>query len=504
MTKPSSLRRNIFANYVSQVYVALIGIAMVPLYLKYLGIEAYGLVGFFTVVQAWTQLLDFGLSPTLGREAAKFNAGVTTLESLNMFLRLLEIIFSIFGAAIIVLSWTLGSWVADSWLQLDTLDPTDDARCVGVVGIVLGLRLVSRAYRGGLLGLELQVSANTIAAAVATLRSVGVVSVLVWGSNSVLAFFLFQLVVAVAEVVLLRAALRRSLPGGPLREFRWEALKDPIRFGRGLAFLTCMWVAVSQGDKLILSHMLPMQEYGGFILATTIALGTILVVSPLQQAVLPRLIVLAEKKEHAKLLELYRKTTILLVALLAGFGGVMVAFPAQVLYAWTGDVAAASRAAEVLRWYAAGTCFMGAAAMSYLLQHAYGDLSLHIKGNLACLFILIPAVIFSTWYYGAVGAAMAWAITNLFFLLFWTPIVHGKFLPEIRTAWLLRDVFPALAIAAALVFLSRPVAWPPASRVVSALALSSVALLVIAAALLVHFETRRLVLDLLRKIGKHA
>ena len=99
---------------------------------------------------------------------------------------------------------------------------------------------------------------------------------------------------------------------------------------------------------------------------------------------------------------------------------------------------------------------------------------------------------------------MAWAITNLFFLLFWTPIVHGKFLPEIRSAWLLRDVFPGLAIAAALFLLSRQVAWPLASRVVSALALSSLALLVVAAALLVHFETRQLVLDVLRKIGKHA
>jgi hypothetical protein len=190
--------------------------------------------------------------------------------------------------------------------------------------------------------------------------------------------------------------------------------------------------------------------------------------------------------------------------MLAGFGGVMVAFPAQVLYAWTGDAAAASQAAEVLRWYAAGTCFMGAAAMSYLLQHSHGDLSLHIKGNLACLFILIPAVIFSTLYYGAVGAAMAWAATNLFFLLFWTPVVHGKFLPEIRAAWLFRDVFPAFAIAAALVLLSRQIAWPLASRAVSALALGSLALLVIAAALLVHFETRQVLLDLLRKIGKRA
>src|SRR5256885_8732449 len=106
--RPGSLRRNIAVNYASQVYVALIGIAMVPLYLKYMGIEAYGLVGFFAMVQAWSQVLDFGLSPTLGREAAKFNAGVTPAESLNMFLRLLEIIFGVVGVAIIALGWALG------------------------------------------------------------------------------------------------------------------------------------------------------------------------------------------------------------------------------------------------------------------------------------------------------------------------------------------------------------------------------------------------------------
>ena len=60
--KPASLRRDIAVNYASQVYVALIGIAMVPLYLKYMGIEAWGLVGFFAMVQAWSQVLDFGFS----------------------------------------------------------------------------------------------------------------------------------------------------------------------------------------------------------------------------------------------------------------------------------------------------------------------------------------------------------------------------------------------------------------------------------------------------------
>jgi O-antigen/teichoic acid export membrane protein len=389
-------------------------------------------------------------------------------------------------------------------VKLDTLDPGDVARCVGLVGIASSLRLISGVYRGGLLGLEHQVSANAIAVAIATLRFVAVVPILIWVSNSVLAFFGFQLVIAVVAVALLRIMLRRSLPGSPIHKFQWELLREPVRFASRLAFLTCMWIAISQADKLILSHLLPMQEYGGFTLATTIALGTILLVSPLQQAVLPRLIVLAEREERAALVRLYRQTTILMASVLAGVGGVMVAFPVEVLYSWTGHVEAASQASEVLRWYAAGTCFMGMTAMSYLLQHAHGDLGLHIKGNLVCLLILIPAVIFSTLHYGAVGAAIAWATTNLLFLLFWTPVVHGRFLPEIRTAWLFRDVFPALSIAAGVVLLSRLAAWPLASRTASLLSLVSLAVLIVAAALSVHPETRQLVLGPLRKIGKHA
>ena len=31
-----------------------------PLYIKYMGAEAYGLVGFFTMLQAWFGLLDMG------------------------------------------------------------------------------------------------------------------------------------------------------------------------------------------------------------------------------------------------------------------------------------------------------------------------------------------------------------------------------------------------------------------------------------------------------------
>ena len=45
-----SLKRNIVASYASQAYVTLIGIIILPLYIKYMGAEAFGLVGFFTML----------------------------------------------------------------------------------------------------------------------------------------------------------------------------------------------------------------------------------------------------------------------------------------------------------------------------------------------------------------------------------------------------------------------------------------------------------------------
>ena len=45
-------------------------LAFVPLYIKFMGIESYGLVGIFASLLALFGLLDMGLSTTLNRELA--------------------------------------------------------------------------------------------------------------------------------------------------------------------------------------------------------------------------------------------------------------------------------------------------------------------------------------------------------------------------------------------------------------------------------------------------
>lgn len=65
-----SLKRNLIANYLGQGWVAIMSLAFIPIYIKYLGIEFYGLIGLFALLQAWLILLDMGMTPTLSREMA--------------------------------------------------------------------------------------------------------------------------------------------------------------------------------------------------------------------------------------------------------------------------------------------------------------------------------------------------------------------------------------------------------------------------------------------------
>ena len=88
-----SIKQNLIANYASQLYVMAIGVVMAPVYLSYMGQEAYGLIGFFIVMGAWFQLLDIGLTPTLVRETARFRGGAIGVNNLRSLLRALEIFF---------------------------------------------------------------------------------------------------------------------------------------------------------------------------------------------------------------------------------------------------------------------------------------------------------------------------------------------------------------------------------------------------------------------------
>ena len=88
-----SINRNIAASFLGNTWTALVQIAFIPLYIRILGIEAYGLIGVFAFLQISLSFLDMGLTPAVSREMARFRAGAHHVGEVRTLLRSVEVIF---------------------------------------------------------------------------------------------------------------------------------------------------------------------------------------------------------------------------------------------------------------------------------------------------------------------------------------------------------------------------------------------------------------------------
>lgn len=446
-----SLKKNILANYVSQIYVTLLGIVMLPLYIKYMGAEAYGLVGFFAMLQAWFNLLDMGLTPTMARETARFRGGATDALSYRRLVRALEGVFLavalVGGAAMFFAS----GYIAHDWLRASQLSLLEVQVAVQLMALIIAMRWMCGLYRGAISGSERLVWLSGFNTTIGTLRFVGVLPVLVFVGVTPTLFFSFQFGVACLELTgLLFYAYRLlpSIPTGKRLPWEWSPLKPVLKFSLTIAFTSSVWVLVTQTDKLVLSKILPLAEYGYFTLAVLVASGVMVISGPVSSAVMPRMAKLEAEGDHAGLIHVYRQTT-QLVSVIAGAASITLALYAEpLLWVWTGDRALAHQAAPVLALYAIGNGILAVAAFPYYLQYAKGDLRLHLIGNAVFVVVLVPAIIWASSQYGAVGAGYVWLGMNLLSFIAWLPLVHRKFEPGLNLKWYFQDVLVIFLAAA--------------------------------------------------------
>jgi Membrane protein involved in the export of O-antigen and teichoic acid len=308
-----SLKKNIIANYASQLYVAGVGILILPLYIKHMGAEAYGLVGFFTMLQAWFGLLDIGLTPTIGRETARYHGGSISALAYRQIFRALSLIFlavaTIGGSSMFLLA----DIVAAQWLNTESLDMNTVVIVVQVMAISVALRWMCGLYRGVVTGSERLVWLSAFNVLIATLRFIAVfVSMWQFGFTP-LVFFMHQLSVALIELAGLFWMGSRLLPSkASLQEkigWSFKPIKSVLKFALTIAFTSSIWVLVTQTDKLILSGILPLAEYGYFTLAVLVASGIMVISGPISSAIMPRMARLNAECKHDEMIKVYRNAT---------------------------------------------------------------------------------------------------------------------------------------------------------------------------------------------------
>jgi O-antigen/teichoic acid export membrane protein len=284
------LKRNTVANFLGYGWTALMSLAFIPVYIRFLGIEAYSLIGLFSVLLMSLGLLDLGMSPMISREMARFSAGVRTAASIRDLLRSAEWIAGGVAASVVLALVLVSGWLASHWVKPGSLPTSTVTNAFGLMAFVIGLRFVENIYRSALQGMQRQVETNLVMAAAATMRALGAVAILALVAPTIEAYFLWQGLVSVLSLLTLAFLAYRALPDCErAARFSSGEVRSVLRFSGGMLGIAVVGTLLTQLDKLLLSRLLSLPDFGVFMLASTLAGGVLVLCLPVAQAWYPRL-----------------------------------------------------------------------------------------------------------------------------------------------------------------------------------------------------------------------
>src|SRR5579884_1071034 len=498
-TASAGVSRNILANLIGNGWTALLALAMVPLYVHLLGLQQYGIVGFYTALQTLVVLLDLGISTTLNRTLARLSAYPDSGQQMRDVVRTLEMPYWAAAGLICVPMAAASPLIADGWFRSHHISTATLQQALLLMGFAMALQFPFALYSGGLLGLRRQVLLNVIMVAVGTLRAIGAVAILGLVSPTIQAFLIWQVVTSLLLSALTGVALWRSLPHSTLQPaFRREILRTSAGFALRIFAMSVLALIVVQGPRLEVSRLVSLKEFGYFTIATVLVSGLGLVVVPVYSAVFPRLTQLAELTQQQVMARLYHDGAQMVSALVLPAACTLVVYAPQVLYVWTGRSGVAAGAGTPLAFLAAGSAVNAMMYIPQALQLAHGWTRLTIGLGTAMVAIALPCTFILTERYGISGAAFTWLATNAAALPVDLWLTHRRFLPGHLIRWFRVDVLPTTAVSTGVALLFRLALPGSPNRYLALAELAACLAGVSLAAALVTPRTRGPVISLLR------
>jgi O-antigen/teichoic acid export membrane protein len=458
----TTVQRNVAANLAGKAWSAAVSLVAVPVYLHILGIEGYGIIGFFLSLSAILSLLDLGLGMALNRQLAQYSVQGGRARDMRDLVRTLEVIYWLVGLGIGIVVAAAAPWFARHWLQLGELPEAVAAQTLVLMGIAIACQWPRALYAGGLVGLQRLVMLNVIAAAFATVLNAGAVIVLWAVAPTLQAFMIWHIAISLLETVVTGVVLWRRLPAAPGRPaFSRRLLREIWRFAAGMTGISTMAVVLTQLDKVILSRLLALDAYGYYTLAWRVASGLYYLAAPITAAFFPRFTQLAALNDQRELARLYHRGTQFMSVALLPLVAMIALFPAELLLLWTRDAATAQGSSRLLAWLILGTALNGLMNLPLAVQLAHGATRLVFVTNTAAVLVLAPLLYYVTLRHGALGAAWIWCALNAGYVLILLRMMHRHILPDELRAWFILDTgIPAAAAFGAVVVLKYALPQP--------------------------------------------
>lgn len=450
----NTVNKNILFNYIANFFLALLPLALIPIFNKYLGKAEYGLYSFYATLQAIFAILDAGISPTFSRETARATKDNSKNNYLLNLFRTFEVIY--WGISILILIIILiFSKQISTYINAEGIGDGILLSSITLMGFLLFFRWPITLYSSGLIGLQKQVNYNLIILISEGLKAIVSVIVLIYISNSLTVFFYIQILFSILSLILLRRSLIKNLPKtiGPIK-IKFEYIYTLKGYLSGVFGISLVSMILSQVDKLLVAKYLTISIFGYYTIASFISSSLSRLVTPIGQAYFPAFVSYISGKENVALIKAFRSACRLIAVFVIPVSLVISFYSFTILHLWTKNLELAEMENVVLSCLILGSCFNALCSIPYNIQLAYGWTKLTLYQNVILIIISIPFLLHLVPIYGQIAAAVFWMIINFLTMILGSYIMFRRIFPGNYLSWIVKDILAPIIISLVFVYLS--------------------------------------------------
>lgn len=446
--------RNSFAHLIARIAGLGAGIVTIPLVTLTLGTEALGLVGVYATLQAMLGLFDLGLPVAANHRLAILIGRNAAPAEKAVLVRTLETVFWALVALFVIVGFGLRGPLAESWLNVSVLPRATLDTALAVMIAAVGVRFPGAFYTNVMFAHDRHVYPNAVTAVSAVLRILVSVAALVWFNIGIVGFFIIQLIGSIAEVALLAGGVWRGQPHRWIAP-RWVVLGDIGAKAGGLTLVSLTAVVLSQIDKVILSKLLSLGDFGLYSAGYTLATGLVALSYPVGNAVFPQLSrsLDSEGSDTKRIVQTATELTILIIVPL---GCVMVMQAEPLLRLLFLVMPLPGGLAHIVPLMMLGGIAQGFVTLPHLYQVAAGRVAAVVWINAVFLIPYGVGILAATTKGGLLGAASAFTVFNIARLfVHWGSLVADR---DARPRWLGAIGLTLAADAAGFILAGGPLA----------------------------------------------
>jgi O-antigen/teichoic acid export membrane protein len=404
--------QNLVANYAGAAINSLAPLLAIPLLIRVLGNDAWGLVAFVTLMVSLMMMLNTGIAQALVRELAhRWANGDDGQSRTATLLRSYERLYWTAAMAIALAVLPTTPWIADTWLKippdLDNLGPAT----VAIAVVLFVANLPGSLYRATLLAVQEHVRLNSIRT-VATIGRLGIGVAVVTLTSSILGYLIVIAAFSFLETFAMAFAAWRLMPRRR-REVPFELaeVRSTLRFTLSMSLLAMLGVATTQLDRFFVSMLLPIDQLGIYSIAVSLAFGVLQLSYPLFTSVMPTLVAIGNDRLRRRLA--IRNLLLTVLAAVIFISILYILCGTAVLTYWLGDAQLAQRVSEPLALLLIGVALNTIYNIGYTnwisLGHVRDAAIVNITSGIVAIVVLPVAI--GKW--GITGAASSFVIINV-------------------------------------------------------------------------------------------